>query len=90
MPGPPSTCKIGVEFFDANSNLVNAQTVSLVPGQSAQVTFTRSYSEARHWLFIRFLGEGRTDRHLQRRSELRSNSMRRQRNRGSSGYIRQH
>jgi hypothetical protein len=39
---PPSTCKVGVEFFDANSKLVNAQTVSLVPGQSAQVTFTRA------------------------------------------------
>lgn len=42
LPGPPSTCKVGVEFFDGNSNLVNAQTVSLVPGQSAQMTFTRS------------------------------------------------
>jgi hypothetical protein len=42
LPGPPSTCEVGVEFFDANSNLVNEQTVSLVPGQSAQVTFTRA------------------------------------------------
>ncbi len=39
---PPSTCMVGVEFFDANSQLVNTQTVSLVPGQSAQVTFTRA------------------------------------------------
>jgi hypothetical protein len=33
---------VGVQFFDANSNLVNSQTASLVPGQSAQVTFTRA------------------------------------------------
>jgi hypothetical protein len=39
---PPSTCMVGVQFFDANSNLVNSQTASLVPGQSAQVTFTRA------------------------------------------------
>jgi hypothetical protein len=39
---PPSTCQVQVEFFDSNSNLVNSQTVSLVPGQSAQVTLTRA------------------------------------------------
>jgi hypothetical protein len=39
---PPSTCQVEVAFFDSNSNLVNSQTVSLVPGQSAQVTLTRS------------------------------------------------
>jgi hypothetical protein len=39
---PPSTCEVEVQFFDADSNLVNSQTASLVPGQSAQVTFTRS------------------------------------------------
>jgi hypothetical protein len=39
---PPSTCEVEVQFFDADSNLVNSQTASLVQGQSAQVTFTRS------------------------------------------------
>lgn len=39
---PPSVCKVEVEFFDANSNLVNSQTASLTPGQSAQVTLTRN------------------------------------------------
>ena len=39
---PPSTCEVEVQLFDANSNLVNSQTVSLVPGQSAQVTLTRA------------------------------------------------
>jgi len=39
---PPSTCEVEVQFFDANSNLVNSQVASLTPGQSTQVTFTRS------------------------------------------------
>ncbi|MGB7601110.1 MAG: hypothetical protein WBM24_12445 [Candidatus Sulfotelmatobacter sp.] len=42
LASPPSTCQVEVAFFDSNSNLVKSQTVSLVPGQSAQVTLTRS------------------------------------------------
>jgi hypothetical protein len=42
VTGPPSTCEVQVQFFDANSNLVNSQVASLAPGQSAQVTLTRS------------------------------------------------
>ena len=39
---PPSTCKVEVGFLDANSKLVKSQFVLLVPGQSAQVTLSRS------------------------------------------------
>jgi hypothetical protein len=39
---PPSVCKVEVEFFDANSNLINSQIASLTPGESAQVTLTRN------------------------------------------------
>jgi hypothetical protein len=39
---PPSVCKVEVEFFDANSNLLNSQIALLTPGESAQVTLTRN------------------------------------------------
>ncbi len=42
VAGPPSTCEVEVQFFDADSNLVNSQVASLTPGQSAQVILTRS------------------------------------------------
>ncbi len=41
QPGPPSTCKVEVEFFDRESNLIKSKSVSLTPGSSAQVTLTR-------------------------------------------------
>jgi hypothetical protein len=36
--GPPNTCKIQVQFFDGESNLIKSKSVSLAPGSSTQVT----------------------------------------------------
>src|ERR1700685_991225 len=44
---PPATCKVQVQFFDSNSNLVKSQTVYLTPGQSTKVSLSRGDLGAR-------------------------------------------
>ncbi len=63
LASPPSTCQVEVGFLNADSKLVKSQLVSLVPGQSAQVTLSRSElggpPSAIHPLF--FVGAGLVD-----------------------------